>query len=93
MNSARSRTPRYLVWTAVIALMILHQDFWLWDNKSLLFGFLPVGLAYHMAFSLCAGLIWALAVKFAWPEHIEQWASEFEGGAGAPKRKAGGPHS
>jgi hypothetical protein len=60
----------------VIALTVLHQDFWFWGDTGLVFGFLPVGLAYHIAFSLAAAGVWALAVRFAWPEEIEAWASE-----------------
>jgi hypothetical protein len=26
---------------------LLHQDFWLWDDPTVLLGFLPIGLAYH----------------------------------------------
>ena len=56
----------------VMALYLLHQDFWLWKAKTLLFGFLPAGLAYHMGYSLLASLtLWAL-VRFAWPEHLEE---------------------
>ena len=35
-----------------ILLVVLHQDFWFWDDATLVFGFLPVGLAYHAGFSV-----------------------------------------
>ena len=63
-----------VVWIAVIVLAIVHQDFWWWDDGSLVFGFLPVGLAYHALFSIAAALVWAGAVKWTWPSHIERWA-------------------
>ena len=67
---------RKLVWGLVIVLGILHWDWWWWSNRTLVFGFLPLGLAYHALFSVLAGGVWALAVKYAWPTHLEEWASE-----------------
>ena len=69
----------YIVWTLAIALALLHQDFWYWDDRTIVLGFVPIGLAYHALFSLLAGGLWALAVKFAWPKHIEAWAEEETG--------------
>jgi len=76
-----------LVWIAAALLFTLHHDFWFWDDRSLVFGFLPVGLAYHAAYSIAAALLWLAAVKFAWPSHIEQWA---DAGAPPPEAKRGG---
>lgn len=59
-----------------ITLAILHQDVWNWDNADLVFGFLPVGLAYHAGYSLVVTAFWALVVKFAWPRNLEEWANE-----------------
>ena len=58
---------------AVVLLYLLHQDFWLWrEARPLVFGFLPVGLFYHAAFTVAsAGALWLL-VKFAWPSHLEE---------------------
>ncbi|MED6334656.1 MAG: hypothetical protein VYE81_04590 [Planctomycetota bacterium] len=67
---------RKFVWFLVLVLALAHWDFWFWDDRSLVAGFLPVGLAYHAAFSLAAGVVWALVVKFAWPVGVEHWASE-----------------
>ncbi|QNN21653.1 DUF3311 domain-containing protein [Planctomycetales bacterium ZRK34] len=67
---------RKIVWLLVIALFVLHQDFWFWDNRTLVFGFLPIGLFYHAMFSFAAAGVWLLAVKFAWPDEIEQWADQ-----------------
>ncbi len=67
---------KWVVYSMVLLLAVLHQDFWNWDNATLVLGFLPAGLAYHMLFSLLASIVWALAVKFAWPSHIEVWADE-----------------
>jgi hypothetical protein len=59
------------VWLAII-LYVLHQDVWFWRTaRPLVFGFLPVGLFYHAAFTVaCAGLMWLL-VRIAWPGHLK----------------------
>jgi hypothetical protein len=63
------------LWTAVAAvalLYLLHQDFWFWrEARPLVFGFLPIGLFYHVAFTLASsGALWLL-VRSAWPAHLE----------------------
>ena len=61
-----------------VLLAILHQDAWNWDSAHLVFGFMPIGLAYHALYSIVAAAFWALVVKFAWPYYLEEWA---DGGA------------
>ena len=58
---------------AVAALYVLHQDLWFWRAaRPLVFGFLPVGLFYHVVFSVAAALLmWLLVVK-AWPARLEE---------------------
>ena len=58
-----------------LILMVLHQDFWNWDNSNLVFGIMPVGLAYHAAYSIVVAIFWALVIRFAWPKDIEEWAN------------------
>ena len=70
---------QYVVWILALVLFVLHQDFWYWDDRTLVFGFLPIGLAYHILFSVAAAAVWALAVKFAWPETTEQEAAAEQG--------------
>ena len=65
---------RWIVIAVFVILAILHQDIWNWDDSSLVFGFLPKGLAYHALYSIVAATFWGLVVKFAWPEHLEKWA-------------------
>ena len=65
---------RRLLWAVVIlVLYALHQDLWLWRTaEPLVFGFLPIGLAYHGAYCLAAALLmWALTT-YAWPSRLEQ---------------------
>lgn len=67
---------RIIFWILVAALAVLHHDAWLWDDRTLVFGFLPIGLAYHATYSLVAASLWALALKVVWPKDLEAWASE-----------------
>ncbi len=66
---------KYVVVVLIVALAVLHQDFWWWDDRSVLFGFLPIGLAWHAGISLAAGLVGLLAVTCCWPQSLEDDAS------------------
>jgi hypothetical protein len=61
-----------LLFLLVIALYLLHQDFWFWRSaRPLVFGFLPVGLFYHACYTAVAAALMWLLVKYAWPRHLE----------------------
>jgi hypothetical protein len=62
------------VYILLIVLALLHQDFWLWDDATLVLGFLPAGLAYHSVYSLVVAAVWYLALKYAWPSDAEAFA-------------------
>ena len=68
------KKPTFVFVVVFVVLAILHQDFWNWDSASLVFGFMPIGLAYHALYSLVAATFWAIVMKFAWPDHLEEWA-------------------
>ena len=56
----------------IAALYILHQDVWFWrDARPLVFGFLPIGLFYHAAYTIASSVLLFLLVRFYWPEHLE----------------------
>jgi hypothetical protein len=56
----------------VIALYVLHQDFWFWRTaRPFVFGFLPVGLFYHVCYTLAVSLVMWLLVRLAWPARLE----------------------
>jgi hypothetical protein len=57
---------KYVVWGLVVLLAILHQDNWLWDDATLVGGFLPITLLFHGGLSIAAAFTWFLATKFAW---------------------------
>ena len=72
-NGAGLGTKWTLVVLMVSGVYLLHQDFWNWTRvEPLLFGFLPVGLWYHAAYSLLASALMWLLVKFAWPNSLEE---------------------
>ncbi|MDB6111279.1 MAG: hypothetical protein JWR69_3029 [Pedosphaera sp.] len=62
---------KLLLFLMVVAVYVLHQDYWNWKNAELVFGFLPTGLAYHAGYSVLASIMMAVLVKFAWPKHLE----------------------
>jgi hypothetical protein len=64
------RRFRLLLYAALLLLFLLHHDLWLWDDPRLLLG-LPVGLTYHVGYSLAAALLMLLLVTLAWPETID----------------------
>ena len=66
-----------LLVSMVLTVYLLHQDFWNWKRADpLLFGFLPIGLAYHIGYSILAAIMMAVLVRFAWPEHLESTQPE-----------------
>jgi hypothetical protein len=58
---------------SVMLLYVLHQDFWFWyEARPLVFGFLPIGLFYHAAFTVATAAVLWLLVKTAWPAHLDE---------------------
>ena len=64
-----------LLYAALLVLYLLHNDLWLWDDATLVFG-LPVGLVYHVGFSIATGIVLTLLVLKAWPEHLDAEADK-----------------
>lgn len=65
-----------VLWILVAILMVAHQDFWNWNDETLVFGFIPIGLAYHMGISLGAGIVWFLMCNLAWPTQLDKIEAE-----------------
>lgn len=77
---------KWLLTGLVVLVIVLHQDSWLWTDKTLVLGFLPIGLVYHILYACVASATMAVLVKFAWPRELESIealpaASESEGRA------------
>lgn len=62
---------KYLIWFLVLVLLVLHQDYWQWNDGRLIFGIIPYTLLYHVILSLAAAAVWLLAICIAWPKHLE----------------------
>jgi hypothetical protein len=61
----------------VAVLYALHQDFWFWrEARPLVFGFLPIGLFYHAAYTIAVSLVLAWLVRRHWPAHLDAVARE-----------------
>ena len=67
-------------------VLVLRHDYWNWDTPyPLLFGFLPVGLWWQALVSICASIMMAMFVQFAWPQYLEDELEETQQ-AGADSR-------
>jgi len=78
MTGSKTSSGRSLVWLLFVVMFLVHQDFWWWDDSSLVLGFLPVGLAFHGLFSIGCSLLGWLAITKAWPTELEAFADEKE---------------
>ena len=78
MSGSESSAGRNLVWLLFVLMFLGHQDFWWWDDSTLILGFLPIGLAYHALFSIGCALLGWLAISKAWPTELEVFADEME---------------
>jgi hypothetical protein len=56
----------------VTALYVLHQDLWFWNAaRPLVFGVLPIGLFYHVAYTVVTSLLLWMLVRTMWPGHLD----------------------
>ncbi len=56
-------------WLFILALFVLHHDFWQWDRiEPLLWGWAPVVLWYHVAYTVLCTLAMFLLSRWAWPD-------------------------
>ena len=78
---------KWLLALLVLVVYALHQDYWNWNSAELVFGVLPIGLAYHAGYSIMAAILMGVLVRFAWPEQLERSVPT---GAAAPSED---PHS
>jgi len=64
---------KLLLFLLVVLVYAAHQDAWNWRKADpMIFGFLPVGLAYHAAYSIAAAVMMAILVKCAWPKGLDK---------------------
>lgn len=60
------RSPRWVL-LLLLLLLIVHQNYWLWSDDSLVLG-LPVNLLYHVLLCLLASAVMFIVLKRAWPQ-------------------------
>ncbi len=66
---------KLLLVVVVAVLYLLHQDGWFWhESRPLVFGFLPIGLAYHAGYCVAVSLLMWMLTRVAWPSHLERAA-------------------
>jgi hypothetical protein len=76
----------------LVLLALLHQDFWYWNHiEPLVFGFIPIGLAYHMGVSIAAAILWAMAVHYCWPRDVDVSEGPFTSEPTSLQAKRGRP--
>ena len=61
---------RWVLYVGLVALFLLHNDFWLWDDPKRVLG-LPIGLLYHIGFCVAAAILMMLTISYAWPRHLQ----------------------
>ena len=50
----------------------LHQDVWFWrEARPLVFGFLPIGLFYHAAYTVALSIMLSWIVRRHWPGYLD----------------------
>jgi hypothetical protein len=86
MGGRRGGWLRPLLYAALAALYLLHNDLWLWNDPRRILG-LPVGLAYHLGFCLACSLLMELLVRFAWPLGLVEEAEREGAVSSAPNSR------
>ncbi len=61
----RSKPARWTLYGALVALFLLHNDFWLWHDSRFVLG-LPIDLVYHIAYTVVVSMLMFLIIRFAW---------------------------
>jgi len=61
---------KMVVAVLLLALLVLHQDYWQWHRSDLVFGFVPYALAWHMGVSLATAIVWIFTVSVCWAEPV-----------------------
>jgi len=65
-----------IFWIVFLALLFFHQDGWNWGTEEIVWGGMPIGLFYHVLFSLACSGLGTWAVFRAWPKEWERYAEQ-----------------
>jgi hypothetical protein len=68
-----------IVYLAFAVLLLLHFDFWNWDQiHPIVFGWMPIGLFYHVAYTFVFAALLIALNKFCWPDPPKGYLKEDE---------------
>lgn len=70
MSGAARRARRWWPHLGLVALVLLHHDVLLWDERRLVLG-LPAHLLYHVVYCLVVAGWMAAVVRHAWPAELD----------------------
>ena len=66
----KNKFARWILYVTLVALFLLHNDFWFWDSPKVVLG-LPIGLVYHIGYCVAAAVLMALTINHVWPSHLQ----------------------
>ena len=75
-DTKQGKAKAILLFLLIVAVYAAHQDYWNWSKTDLIFGFVPIGLAYHAGYAIACAVLMAILVKTAWPKHLERDETE-----------------
>lgn len=67
------------VYGLLALLYVLHTDVWYWNDSRIVLG-LPIGVTYHVLWTLAVTAAFALVVRYAWPDELEDITPGGRGG-------------
>jgi len=68
-------SKHWVAFGLLAAMYVLHNDWWLWNDRTLVAG-LPVGLAYHVGYMLVTAGVLVVVVRLAWPSDLDAGDSQ-----------------
>lgn len=74
---------RYVVYGLLLLLYVLHTDVWYWNDSRIVLG-LPIGITYHVLWTLMVTGAFGLAVRHIWPDELEAAEPGAPGAPGTP---------
>ena len=81
---SRPRGARNVFWAVVLLLVVAQQWSGYWSSETLVFGFLPSPLFYHVMVSLAAVVVWWVGTVVAWPDDTLDAKDSGGGQGGGP---------
>ena len=60
---------KYVAYGLLLLLYVLHTDVWYWNDPRIVLG-LPIGITYHVLWTLAVTAAFGLLVRQAWPREL-----------------------